>query len=297
MSRISTALRAAACLAALAVFSTAASAADILINDAKSQPESLSAAPGGTLIAGSASSPFIYKVKPGSTTAEKFFDASADGPGTFFFGILVDAPSKTVWACELTPVAGVTPVQRHTALRSFDLATGAPKLRWNLPGDNSTCNDFSFGPDHSLYIADTANGRIYKLAPGAQSAELFIENRLLIGIDGITFLDGVLYANNVFYNNLYRVPVDATGKPGTPVDIWMDQPVKGPDGMRAANGKLFLAENGSGKIDALTINGDKASVTVLKEGLNTPTAVEPAGDTLWIAERGAGKAISMPMPK
>ena len=77
----------------------------------------------------------------------------------------------------------------------------------------------------------------------------------------------------------------------------MDQPVKGPDGMRAANGKLFLAENGSGKIDVITVTGDKASVTVIKEGLKTPTAVEPAGDTLWIGERGAGKAVSMSMPK
>jgi hypothetical protein len=31
--------------------------------------------------------------------------------------------------------------------------------------------------------------------------------------------------------------------------------------------------------------------------LNTPTAVEPAGDTIWVAERGAGKAVSIPMPK
>jgi hypothetical protein len=47
----------------------------------------------------------------------------------------------------------------------------------------------------------------------------------------------------------------------------------------------------------ITVHGDKASVKVIKEGLKTPTAVEPAGDTLWIAERGAGKAVSMPMPK
>ena len=89
----------------------------------------------------------------------------------------------------------------------------------------------------------------------------------------------------------------ASGKPGAPVDIWMDQPVKGPDGMRAANGKLLVAENGSGKITALTVTGDKASVTVLKDGLDTPTGVEPAGDTIWIAERGKGKAVSIPMPK
>ncbi len=59
-------------------------AADILIADAKSQPESLTMAPGGVLIVGSASSPFVYKVRPGSSTAEKFIDASAEGPGTFF---------------------------------------------------------------------------------------------------------------------------------------------------------------------------------------------------------------------
>ena len=67
--------------------------------------------------------------------------------------------------------------------------------------------------------------------------------------------------------------------------------------MRAANGKLILAENGSGKIAVLTVNGDKATVTVIKDGLNTPTGVEPAGDTIWISERGAGKAVSVPMPK
>ena len=107
-----------------------------------------------------------------------------------------------------------TPVQRHTALRGFDLSTGAQKLRWNLPGDNSTCNDFSIGPDKALYITDTANGKIYKLPAGASTAELFLEDRALYGIDGITFLDGTLYVNNVFSNNLYRIPVDAAGKAG-----------------------------------------------------------------------------------
>jgi hypothetical protein len=289
--------RFAVCVALLAGLAQAASAAEILIIDAKSQPESLTVAPGGILIVGSASTPFIYKVRPGSTTAEKFVDASAEGAGTFFFGMLAEAATNTLWACQLTPVPGITPVKRHTTLRGFDLATGAQKLRWDLPGDNSTCNDFSIGPDKALYISDTANSKIYKLPAGATTAELFLEDHALYGIDGITFLDGTLYVNNVFSNNLYRIPVDAAGKAGHPVDIWMDQPVKGPDGMRAVNGKLLLAENGSGKISVITINGNKASVTVIKEGLKTPTAVEPAGDVIWVAERGAGKAVSIPMPK
>jgi sugar lactone lactonase YvrE len=287
----------AAGIALLAGFALAAPAAEILIADAKSQPESLTVAPGGVLIVGSASTPFVYKVRPGSTTAEKFVDASEEGPGTFFFGMLADASTNTLWTCQLTPVAGGTPVKRHTSLRGFDLSSGMQKVRWNLPGDNSTCNDFSVGPDKALYISDTANSKIYKLPAGASTAELFLEDRALYGIDGITFLNGTLYVNNVFSNNLYRIPVDAAGKAGQPVDIWMDQPIKGPDGMRAANGKLIVAENGSGKISVITVKGDKASVEVIKEGLKTPTGVEPAGDLLWIAERGAGQAVSIPMPK
>jgi sugar lactone lactonase YvrE len=278
-------------------FTHAAFAADILIGDAKSQPESLTIAPGDVLIVGSASSPFVYKVRPGATTAEKFIDVSAEGPGTFFLGMLADASTNTLWTCQLTPVPNTNPPTRHTALRSFDITTGAPKIRWNLPGDNNLCNDFTIGPDKALYITDTIPGRIFRLPAGASTAELYLEHRTLMGVDGITFLNGTLYVNNVIFNKLYRIPVDANGKPGDPVDIWMDQPVKGPDGMRAANGKLLLAENANGKISALTVNGDKASVTVIKDGLNTPTGVEPAGDTIWIAERGAGKAVSVPMPK
>lgn len=294
---LSSAQRFAVCVIAAMSFVQAASAADILIGDAKSQPESLTMGPGGVLIVGSASSPFVYKVRPGSSTAEKFIDASAEGPGTWFFGMLADASTNTLWTCQLTPVPGATPARKHTALRSFDLSTGAPKIRWNLPGDDSTCNDFTIGPDKALYITDTANGRIFRLPAGASTAGLYLEHRTLMGVDGITFLDGTLYVNNVIFNKLYRIPVDAAGKPGTPVDIWMDQPVKGPDGMRAANGKLFVAENGSGVIASITISGDKASVTELKNGLKTPTGIEPAGDTLWFTERAIGKAESIPMPQ
>src|SRR5579862_1761819 len=275
----------------------AAFGTEILIGDSKSQPESLTMAPGGVLIVGSASSPYVYQVKPGASTAEKFIDVSSEGPGTFFLGMLADASTNTLWTCQLTPVPNTTPPARHTALRSFDLTTGAAKIRWNLPGDTNVCNDFTIGPDKALYITDTIPGRIFRLAPGASTAEIYLEHATLRGVDGITFLDGVLYVNNVIFNKLYRIPVDANGKPGVPVDIWTDQPIKGPDGMRAANGKLILAENAGGKISALAIHGDKASVTVLKDGLNTPTGVEPAGDTIWISERGAGRALSIPMPK
>src|SRR4030088_2704236 len=85
--------RLASFVAVLAGLAQTTSAAEILIVDAKSQPESLTVAPGGILFVGSASTPFVgsastpfvYKVRPSSTTAEKFVDPSAEGAGTFFF--------------------------------------------------------------------------------------------------------------------------------------------------------------------------------------------------------------------
>jgi len=60
---------------------------------------------------------------------------------------------------------------------------------------------------------------------------------------------------------------------------------------------LFLAENAAGKIDMVTISGDTAAITVLKEGLARPTAIEPTGDTLWYGERAGDRATSIPLPK
>lgn len=261
---------------------------------AKSAPESITVAPNGDLILGSMGGPRIFRAKQGADQGEVFVDASADG-AVFFLGVLADGPSNTLWACEIYPnSAGAPP---HSALRGFDLKSGAPKFRWDLPGAQNLCNDFAIGPDKALYISDTIGAKIWRLPPGASAAELFLDDRTLSGIDGITFIGDTLYENNVVFNDLYRVPVDASGKAGKPVDIWLDKPIKGPDGMRAANGRLFLTENDAGKVDMVTVDGDTASVTVLQQNLATPTAIQPFGDVLWYGERAADRAHSMPLPK
>jgi streptogramin lyase len=276
-----------------ALLAAAATAATVTVPP-KSQPESITVAPNGDLILGSAGSSKIYRAKKGSHTVSVFIDVSADGGGTFL-GVLADGPSNTLWACQIyTSPPGSGP---RTALRGFDLKTGTPKFRWELPGEKTLCNDFVVGPDKALYVSDTVGAKIYRLKPGASTPEVFSEDRTLYGIDGITFIGDTLYENNVIFNKLYRIPMDANGKAGTPVDIWMDKPIKGPDGMRAANGKLFLTENRAGKIDMVTVNGDTATVTTLQEGLAVPTAIEPFGDTLWYGERTADRAHSMPLPK
>jgi hypothetical protein len=266
----------------------------IVTTDPQSQPESVTVAPDGALILGSASKPVIYRAAKGATKAEVFIDASSEGPVTFL-GVLADAGTNTLWACQITGVPNSK--DRRSTLRSFDLTTKAPKFRWALPGDVNLCNDFTIGPDKALYVSDTLGSRIFRVKPGAQEAELLLQDRTLDGIDGITFLNGVLYANNVISNNLYRIPLDADGKAGAPVQIWPNRPIKGPDGMRAAHGKLFLAENKNGRASMLTIDGDQATVTTLLDGLKQPTAIEPAGDTVWVGDRANDKAILMAIPR
>lgn len=268
--------------------------AGTIVVPAKSGPESITIAPNGDLILGSTGSAKIYRSKKGSEQAAVFVDASAEG-AVYFLGVLADAPTNTLWACQIYPSPSED--KEHSALRGFDLKTGASKFRWELPGTPNLCNDFVVGPDKALYISDTFGAKIWRLKPGATAPEMFSDDRTLLGIDGITFVGNTLYENNVIFNKLYRVPMDASGKAGRPVDIWLDKPIKGPDGMRAANGELFLSENEAGKIDMVSVKGDTATIITLKQGLATPTSVEPAGRALWYNELTGDRAHSMPLPK
>jgi hypothetical protein len=47
----------------------------------------------------------------------------------------------------------------------------------------------------------------------------------------------------------------------------------------------------------ITVNGDQAIVTTVLDGLKQSTAIEPAGDTLWVGDRGADRAIAIPLPR
>ncbi len=282
----------AACGLTLALASTAWSATVPM--PAGSSPESLSITPGGDIIVGSSTAPKIYKIKKGSTKAEPWIDLSADGPKGSVLGVLADPGHKTLWACQI--LDGQPGAGRKTALRGFDLDSGAPKSRWNLPGETNLCNDLAIGPDGFAYVTDTFAGRIWKVGPDGKDGTLVVEGLNLGGADGIAFLGAKLYVNTVFPGNLYRIDIGADGK-GKTEEIWMDRLVRNPDGMRAMGGKLLVAENAAGRISTLTITGEKAHVTTVKTGLKTPTAMQAADRQIWIANRAADEVLSVPLPK
>jgi sugar lactone lactonase YvrE len=118
-----------------------------------------------------------------------------------------------------------------------------------------------------------------------------------MGCSGIAFLNGELYYNSNFSGKIYRVPLDTNGKAGVPVEISLDQPLSGPDGMRPGNNKLFVAEQRANRIVPLAFSGDSARVVVIREGPQRPTGVQPDADTLWYAELTPGRVTSMPIPR
>src|ERR1700753_583672 len=129
----------------------------VVTTDPQSQPESITVAPDGALFLSSASKPLIFRAAKGESQSHVFFDATADGGNVSFLGVLADGPTNTLWACEIIG----TGKERHSILRSFDLASAAPKFRWPLPGNINVCNDFVVGPDHALYVSDTFGSRIF----------------------------------------------------------------------------------------------------------------------------------------
>jgi sugar lactone lactonase YvrE len=143
------------------------------------------------------------------------------------------------------------------------------------------CNDIAIAGDGTVYVSDTINGQILRLKSGG-SLEVWLKDAVLAGIDGLTFLKGTLYVNSVTKSLLLRVPMNADGSAGTPVLIETSQPLVRPDGMRVQGKRLFVAENGAGRVTELKFVG--ATVRVLKEGYTTPTAIEPVGKVLWVCD-------------
>jgi sugar lactone lactonase YvrE len=264
---------------------TAAFAADkVQVGDAGVFPESITSTADGTLIVGSIGTGQIFRAAPGATTADSWIAAVTDGP-TAVLGVYADEANQTLWACyaDLALFAGAG--GKASVLRSYDLASGTLKTTVPL-GEGTFCNDIATAADGTAYVADTAGGQLFKVAPGATTAEPFLKDAALASLDGLSFgPDGALYLNGVSTNKLFRLAM-ADGAPGTLTELTLSQPISGPDGMRFGDdGVLYLAENGSGQVDAVTFDGDTATIRVLaKDGWDSPTAVTKVGDTLWVIE-------------
>ncbi len=247
-------------------------------------PESITSTADGTIYAGSLMAGAIFKGVMGDAMATAWIQPVTDGPPSVA-GVYADEKSGLLWACYVDLAAFAGGAALPSKLRTYSLADGALQTTYSLP-DKSFCNDIATASDGTAYVADTSGARIMRIKPGAKEIETWYADAALGGVDGISFdASGAMYINNVMTGKLHRVAIGADGAAAGLTEITTSTPLKGPDGMRFGDdGKLYLAENGAGQVDALTITGDSAEVTVLKGGFDTPTAVSKTGNTLYVGE-------------
>ncbi len=264
---------------------SAAALPDITIDDSDVYPESMSAAPDGTIYIGSLKG-IVFRALPRSATAEPWIKPTKANGLLSLLGQLVDVRANTLWVCSSPMPLRNPPAVGIASLNAFDLKTGAQKGSYPFPAPASVCNDIAIAGDGTAFVSDTANGRILALKPGARSLILFGQDEKLVGIDGIVFGgDGTLYANNVRSNQLLRIDRAADGSYAGFTVLAPSQPLGAPDGLRLiAGNKFLLAEGSKGRIDVIAIDGEDVSVHVLKEGLQSPPGVTVVANTAYALE-------------
>jgi|GEM_PF-181493 len=256
--------------------------ADIVIDDTGVFPENATADTAGNFYIGSFKGT-IYRAVPGSTKAVAWIRPDQTNKLAAVLGVLADERSNTLWTCSI-PMGKPEEV---SALVAFDLKSGVFKQRYELPAPASACNDIAIASDGTAFIAETTNGRIFTLAPGADALSLLVEDKAVLGgVDGIAFSDdGLLYVNNVRQNTMLRVNRNADGSYASLTKLNVSQPLNGPDGLRPIGGNRFLqAEGPAGRISLLTIEGDDVTMKVLKDGLDGVPGVTHIGNTAYAVE-------------
>jgi streptogramin lyase len=257
--------------------------AEVTINDTAVAPENLTSSQDGTVYFGSTTKGTIYRAAPGAARAEPWILAASTGL-TNVLGVLADDRTNTLWVCQnATSGRGGAPVVGQTALRSFDLKSGAAKGSYPFPPNAGICNDIAVSADGTAYASESFRGRIHRLRPGATALDVWISDPQLDVIDGIALLaEGSVYANNFATGRLYRIPVNADGTAGAVVPLETSLPFTRPDGLRSVGPRTLIQAEGQGRVTELTIDGNRAEVRVVQDDLPGATGVTIVGDSALV---------------
>ena len=270
--------------------------AEVRMSDTASQPENLTSTADGTLYFGSMASGTIYRAAPRAAQAEPWILADRIGLSRTL-GVLADEASNTLWVCQnSTGGRDGAPVEGQTALRSFELTTGAPRATYDLPSNGGVCNDMTVAADGSVYVTESFANRVHLLRPGTAGLEIWIADSLLDAVDGIALLaDGAVYVNTFSSGRLFRIPVHADGSAGPLTPIETSLPLIRPDGLRATGPMTLVQAEQGGRLAELTVSGNRAELRVIRDGLTRPSGVTIVGPTAFVLVEFA-RAVAVPYP-
>ena len=106
----------------------------------------------------------------GSTSETPKLPGIPDNENGIMFEKYADDATNTLWACSGMGGAPADQAATKSAIRAFDLKTGAAKAAYPMPyGAKSFCNDFAVDKAGDLYVADTVGGAIHRLKKGGET--------------------------------------------------------------------------------------------------------------------------------
>jgi sugar lactone lactonase YvrE len=277
---------------ALSSNSHAADLSEVKLPGHRAYPESIAAAPDGTLYVSSPAIGGVWRIKTNTATLEEWIKPAAFGSRSTL-GVLVDQKANLLWVCsnDLSSfgVPGPSAVP-GSFVKGFDLASGEGKLSAALPGKATLCNDMAIGADGSLFVTNSLAPQILRLKPGSTQLEVWLESPAFEqpaqgpGLDGIAFGgDGNLYVNNFTNGGFFRIALNH-GQPGEITKLQTSRPLKLPDGLRSIREQTFVMAEGAGRLDRVTVKDDAVDIETIKYGLAGPTSVALVGQTLWASE-------------
>jgi len=261
---------------------------DIPLPGERAYPESITSTADGTLYVSNIAEGGVLRGRKGKAPTP-WIKPGALGSGTTY-GVLADERAGILWVCsnDLSSSGLAKSDNGKSAIKAFDLHTG--KGRFSIPfGDGpAECNDLAVAADGSLYVTDTAQPRLFRLAPGARKLELFVTDPRFDdkggGLDGIAIGgDGNLYVNTLGNGLLFRVAI-VDNKAGSVTQLQPSRPIGSADGMRAEGGNAFLVVTGNGHLERLKVSGDTVAVETVREGLDEPTSLTVVNGNALVTE-------------
>jgi hypothetical protein len=284
-------------LLAVAVLSSAlsrtaiAQTRSIALPGLRAFPESLTSTSDGTLFIGRLGDGGIVRANA-RTDEVAVFVAPGASESRSISGVFADQRANTLWACSnnLSDLGGPSGSgDSRSALKGFDLRTGAAKRSVPLPGAHAFCNDIAVDARGAIYVTDSAAPNILRLPAGASTFEVFASSPQFsppergIGLDGIAFgSDGNVYVTTYTVGGLFRV--DVKGGRADGVTKLHGQSLTRPDALRSLGGHSFLLIEGSGSLDRVTVAGDAFAVVPIRGGFQEPTSVTQVESTAWVSE-------------
>lgn len=265
-------------------------------------PESLAVGPDGSFYVGSWRQGAVARLKPGADRPEVLVTPGSNGLSNGQ-GVLVDARHGLLWICSGT--FGFTTVPtRPSALKSYDLHTGAPRASYVLP-DQGYCNDLAQDDAGTIYVTDTYQPRVLRWRPGDNALHVWKEDASFsAGPEGYK-LNGIAIDRNRIYVStvtaapyLLRIDVQPDGSAGAVTRIDMPRTLKNADGIRSAGpDRLVIFESNAfghdgpygGQVSLATVAGNHASSLVtLVAGLNDPSSGVIVGNRVYFIESKYG---------